>query len=165
VLTHYSITADDYVQAQRAHLRRKGAPRFSYLLSRIVMPIAFLVVLLVSILRPEEFQTLMPGLLFTGIFSAIIFAHPFLWRRQFAKIPPSQMQVTAEFSEKEVHFQSAKTDSVAQWEHFVGWRESRDLFLLYQRTNLFNMVPKRAFTPEQLTEFRELLARKIPQMK
>src|SRR4051812_2180134 len=139
MLTQYSITADDFVQAQRAHVRRKGAgPRFSYLVSRVLTPIAFLVVLLVSILRPKEFLTLMPGLLFTGIFTAIILAQPFLWRRQFAKIPVAQMQVTADFTEKDIHFKTVNTDSAVQWEHFLGWTEARDLFLLYQRPNVFN---------------------------
>ncbi len=142
MLTQYSITADDFVQAQRVNTRSKRAgARVSYLLFRILPPIAFLVVLLVSIVRPEQFPTLMPGLIFTGILTAIIFAQPFLWRRQFAKIPPAQMQVAAEFSEMEIHLKTANTDSAIQWQHFLGWAEGKDLFLLHQRATCSTSSP------------------------
>ena len=52
------------------------------------------------------------------------------------------------------------------WESWQTAWEAGDVFVLRAHNPRYGLlVPKRAFTPEQLVEFRELLARKIPQKK
>jgi len=44
------------------------------------------------------------------------------------------------------------------WSHFVKWKESEKLLLLYHSDILFNLVPKRLFQSDaQLNEFRGFL--------
>jgi hypothetical protein len=51
-----------------------------------------------------------------------------------------------------------------EWSAFHSRMETATGFALFYES-IFFPFPKRAFTPEQLTEFRELIARKIPQKK
>lgn len=43
------------------------------------------------------------------------------------------------------------------WKTFVKWREKRKYFLLYVTSDDALLVPKRAFTQEQMTDFRSCL--------
>ncbi|SRR5258708_7011992 len=48
------------------------------------------------------------------------------------------------------------------WDIFRKWKESKELFLLYQSDILFHIVPKRSFASEEdLVQFRKLLIEKI----
>ena len=53
-----------------------------------------------------------------------------------------------------------ETGTIAMpWSHFVKWKESGKLFLLYHSDVLFNLVPKRFFQSDaQLNEFRSYLS-------
>lgn len=47
------------------------------------------------------------------------------------------------------------------WSDFAGIYESPTQILLYRSKFFYLIVPKRAFTPDQLAEFRDLAARHI----
>lgn len=51
------------------------------------------------------------------------------------------------------------------WESYDGFTETENLFLLDQPPGLFVMIPKRAFTAEQLSAFRDLIGAKLPVVK
>ena len=47
--------------------------------------------------------------------------------------------------------------SDVEWRMFIRWLECKNQFLLYTSPACFNILPKRAFVPQQLSEFRALL--------
>ena len=48
------------------------------------------------------------------------------------------------------------------WNMYEKFRETRNLFLLYQSTDIIGIVPKRAFaSPADLEQFRALIASKV----
>jgi hypothetical protein len=50
----------------------------------------------------------------------------------------------------------------AKWSTFVGFKETKNLFLMYQGKDVVGIVPKRAFpSPEPIAQFRNLLASKL----
>ena len=51
-----------------------------------------------------------------------------------------------------------------EWKAFTVSIETSNTFALFYES-IFFPLPKRAFTPEQLAEFRDLLARKLPPKK
>ncbi len=53
--------------------------------------------------------------------------------------------------------------SETSWNTFDKFRETKDLFLLYQSADLISILPKRVFaSPADLDQFRTLLVSKVP---
>lgn len=47
------------------------------------------------------------------------------------------------------------------WKNFLRWHESKTQFVIYTSPIMFNMIPKRALTSEQIFELRDLLANHV----
>lgn len=62
------------------------------------------------------------------------------------------------FSESGIRGAFAYGAGETEWGAFIKWRESRDLFIIYQASNLMHIIPKRWFAGEQaVTDLRILL--------
>jgi hypothetical protein len=63
------------------------------------------------------------------------------------------------FSESGVRGEFAYGAGETEWGAFIKWRESRDLFIIYQASNLMHIIPKRWFADNHaVADFRSLLA-------
>lgn len=90
----------------------------------------------------------------------LVFPH-FNARKQFQNSPSSQGTIRLEADDKGIHVISAITDTKTEWTAYVRWLEGSEVFAVMSSPVVFMVIPKRAFTPEQLTLFRELLRTKI----
>jgi hypothetical protein len=79
------------------------------------------------------------------------------FKRDFAQ----GAEVTMETSDYGISFSEPKGNSESQWDRFVRYAETNSLFLLYFQTNLFQVVPKRAFAPGEESNFREVFREKL----
>lgn len=96
------------------------------------------------------------------IWIAVLWARPrFSARRRFRDTPSARSPITLEVSERELHFRSSCEDYKVAWSVLVGWGEGKTVFALFPSPRVQFPVPKRAFTPEQLAEFRGRLLRLI----
>ena len=77
----------------------------------------------------------------------------FAFRRDFA----GQGKVEVITSESGIQFLSEKGTSTCNWVSLLRYAETKHLFLLYPQSNIFNVIPKRAFTPEDVQAFRHVL--------
>lgn len=59
----------------------------------------------------------------------------------------------------EVSISTAKTDY--GWNGFTRYSETKNLFLVYQSKQVFNIFPKRAFAAGEADDFRKLLEQKL----
>ena len=67
-----------------------------------------------------------------------------------------------EFTQEWIYQKSEKFENKLRWKIYIKFLETKNLFVLYQVSNVFNIFPKRAFdSDEQIEEFRELLRTKI----
>jgi hypothetical protein len=72
---------------------------------------------------------------------------------------------TVTFSETGVIADNPTGHHETQWDKYQGFRESKNLFLIYISRDAAALVPKRCFqAPSQLDEFRSLLGRKLRQL-
>ncbi len=69
--------------------------------------------------------------------------------------------MTMEASDTGLTVHTAHADSKASWSAYVAWAETKSVFVILPQPRIYVPIPKRAFTPEQLVEFRELLGRHI----
>lgn len=96
----------------------------------------------------------------------VIFACPYwIGRRQFRGQPSAQGEKTAVFDGEGVNLRWTGGSAEMQWSNFVRFRESKLHMLLYASPASFHVFPKRAFTPEQLAQFRNLAEQHIPKAR
>jgi hypothetical protein len=69
------------------------------------------------------------------------------------------------FSETSIRFNTAKISSEFQWSVFSEAWENKEFYFLIQQPQLYTLLPKRAFTPEQEEAFKKILASVFPRIK
>jgi len=61
-----------------------------------------------------------------------------------------------------MRFEGQTFSSKVSWSHFGKFLEDDEVFVLYQQNQrIFNTVPKRSLSPEQITTLRQYLERNI----
>jgi hypothetical protein len=102
------------------------------------------------------------GFAFGIVWFAYMFAAPrFFSRRQFRNNPTARSPIVLDASEPGLEIRTAHSDSKMSWPAFVDWGESKSVFIILPQPRTYVPIPKRAFSDEQLSEFRELLRRNI----
>ena len=131
-----------------------------------------LVVLLsmaVFMAKPGEstFWNILPAIGVAIAWLILVWVTPFSSaRRQFRNTPSAQNPITIEATDSGLHFRSPYTDSRVTWSAYVGWQEWKTVFVVLPQPRIYCPIPKRAFTADQLDEFREMLRQNIvPQQK
>ncbi len=56
-----------------------------------------------------------------------------------------------------MQFQGPTVSSKVTWSHFSRFYEDEKVFILYQHMPVFNLIPKRILSPEQVIELRSYL--------
>jgi hypothetical protein len=126
------------------------------------MGLIFLVSVVQMFAAPAHFVTGLPGLVFSVAALLFIWAGPSLsGRRQFRNTPSAHDPMTVEASASGLQIHSIHADSQVAWSAYMAWGEYKSVFVILPQPRIFVPIPKRAFTSEQLAEFRELLSRNI----
>ena len=81
--------------------------------------------------------------------------------RQFKNNPSAKGRVTLTVLENGIHQQSQHDESTMNWSSFVAWYEGKSVLMLMKSSVQGIVVPKRAFTPDQLTEFIGILRSRV----
>jgi hypothetical protein len=160
----YQLTPNDLYQgflAWRDQRKwRKWLRWFAYLVVATALLTSILVLLLAR--TPETNPIAFGGLAFGAVwFAWMLLAPKFLSKRQFRNHPMAQSPLRLDGSETGLQFHNAHADSKVAWSGYVGWGESKRVFVIMPQPRIYITIPKRAFTTEQLDEFRELLRRNI----
>jgi hypothetical protein len=119
---------------------------------------------LLAFVRPDP-QTIKISAEILG-FAALWFAYMwvaprFSGRRQFRGSPSAQSPMTVDASDVGLAVHSAYGESKVSWSAYMAWAEAKSVFVILPQPRIYVPIPKRAFTSEQLAEFRELLSRNI----
>jgi hypothetical protein len=149
----YQCTADDYVEAQRAHARKSSG---YYVL--LVLGILSVLTGLTIMLRVSLGSGLVVA--FGGIFWLSwfpLFLSRWRIKRDFRKHPNLGVPCALVADGDGLKTQSNVTQSQSAWRAYSKFLESPNLFLIYPGARMFFMVPKRAFSSVELEEFRRLL--------
>jgi hypothetical protein len=162
----YEYTVDDFIEAQIAAVRI--IPQL-----RRVQRLALLVGLLILLSLPVVLLTgghisysdprlwIFPAIgLYLVLTTTLL--RPLLLRRQFRQNPHIAGRHSARFSEEVIQLAGPESRSEIDWSAVDRYTESKNMFVLVHFPRMIYLFPKRAFTSEQLDEFRELLHRKLP---
>jgi len=127
-----------------------------------VMPMIGVLVLAASlvslILDPKQFPSFVGGIV-AGLFLTF-FLKLQVWL-SFRGDNRLQDQFEATISVSGIDVSSSTAASKYDWSAFVRYAETKNLFLVYQAPQVFNVFPKRVFAPEELDAFRSLLDQRL----
>jgi hypothetical protein len=157
----YKVSEDDWAEAYRLFVVNEKPTRR---MSRRIMPWMGGLMILLSIIilasDKEAFGALPFGLM--GIYFVYCsFALRRFFRKLYKKNRELQHEITADVSEESVHVITSLSDTHLQWKAIIRFVESDKIFMFFYSEWTFSIVPKRAFTADDIGPFRELLRRKI----
>jgi hypothetical protein len=161
----YEMTFDDQLAVDRA--RRNFWHRFAGAVLCTIFGGICLTVGVFGFLSGEAGGWWVLPTLFVGVMIARPFLNRWqqwrLWRKATGPIPP---HLHVEFGEAGVFIASGGERTFLEWDAFSHYRETSELFLLYQGPAYFRFFPKRAFEDSAaLALFRGLLAEKVGRIK
>jgi len=160
----YQLTADDFRRAISAHRTSSPFRRWSFRvgLSFVSFVLVTGVVLLIVAPHSNAFRNLLPLYALFILWVAMLWVSPILSARsQFRGSPSARGPITLEVTGAGLHFRSPFTDSRTDWSAYVKWVEEKAIFALFPNPKVFIVIPKRAFTLDQLGEFRELVRQRV----
>ena len=103
-----------------------------------------------------------PFLGVNGFILALLFFAPKSAARKTAQaLRLEEGDVTVRFDDEAVTIHAPGSTTTTAYRAIPGWRESASAFLLYCGTNAANIVPKRAFEPDDVPRVRALLAANV----
>lgn len=134
--------------------------RSSYFIVGLTVPVCVLVTLFHS--TPKDFKVGCAGLAFAALWFTFMLGGPWLSARwQFKGSPSAQVPIEVEASDEGLFFHSAYAESKISWSAYVAWGENKATFVILPQPRTYFPIPKRAFTPEQLEDFRSILRRNV----
>jgi hypothetical protein len=161
----YELTQKDFLESFLAHRSRRAFSKWSLRVMVVVvfMFAAFGLVSFAGSPSPATFSS-----------SAVLFGLACFWalllwglpRRmahsQFSKQPGAHGPRTLLLDNQGAHWRWNGGSADVQWQNFIRILEGKNQFLFYTSPACFNILPKRALAPEQLVQFRQIIAQSLP---
>jgi hypothetical protein len=158
----FQLTAEDYRQGFLAWRDLRPWRRWSIRIFVVFLGLIFLISIVQLLVASGNFVNALPGFVVSVGALVVIFAGPSLTaRRQFRTTPSAHDPMTIEASDAGLRIHSVHAESQVAWSAYMAWGEYKSVFVILPQPRIYVPIPKRAFTAEQLVEFRELLDRNI----
>ena len=159
------ITEQDFMNAQRLHMRPGKISRMSrYILGIILVPsLLFLAV-------ADAYHAQLPALVALGVIALVIILFlvilPRRLRRFYREQKTLKYPFTIELNEDGVFSEGENGNGRIKWDNFYAWKMDSKTVLLYQARNFFNVIPCRFLTTAQNGgEAIDLIERKLPKKR
>jgi ABC-type transport system involved in cytochrome bd biosynthesis fused ATPase/permease subunit len=156
----YEISEQDFLNAQKLAIRK--SPSRAVRLIATVMP-WFGAVLLIFVVTAGLSEGLswafLPGLLMPIFMLSIPVLNRRTQKKMYARATAMHGRLVLEADDTGVAFTGASFSSRTAWKNFANFVEDDKSFLLYQNSQIFNIVPKRSLSQGQIQELREIFAR------
>lgn len=152
----YQLTEAEFVSAQRTLLGRRLRSRLLPLAAGMLMVAGGLY------LYGRQLSALTFVVLLAALLGGLWLVLPWTWRRMYRGIPQANRENSVEFSDDGLVYESAMAHGSVRWGLYSHYVETDQLILLYQPTRVIVPLPKRAFPPDELRRFQQLLAEHLP---
>ena len=159
----FDLTFADYVHAQRLHAKQSGWRRFSLVLFCNVFPLLGTLGILAGILMLRD-RVSSDDFVVLGL-SLLLLSYPLLvrlnWKYCFKRTRSNRGRCMFDFGDDLFRTASSVSRSEVQWCAIQSVAEDENSFLLYTARAMFFPIPKRACSPSQIEELRQLLQSKV----
>jgi hypothetical protein len=159
----FQVTLEEFAEAGRAFSAQRWLGRWANSLFYLVGTLTMIGTLYYAWEYGGEAYPL--GLILGVTLLAIPSAMRASVAANFKKRSAFQKPVTMVIGDEALELTTVQSQAKVAWGAFQRVLETRNVCLLFLDAESYIMIPKRAFSPEQLAEFRDLLARKLPQKR
>ena len=160
----FTLTFQDYLQAQRLHIRRILWRRVLRWISMVVYPILGVFGLFFTAavaLNSKTDGDLLVPLTASLILVGIPFYQRYRLKSCYRRTRIDDGRYTLDFSDDVIRSNSANTKGEIGWNAVQTYTEDKYLFMLYLAPAKFIAIPKRICSAEQIDELRSLFQRHI----
>jgi hypothetical protein len=144
----YTLTPEDYIQAQYLHFR--SSPK------NLILPTLIIILFLVYWLTSQTIPFWLIGAA-CGYIISVIFVTPIkcrkIFKQQKALHSPLETEITSDFYK----VSSALGSASIKWADFHKYKVGKKIILLYQSDVIFHIIPTRHFSEQQLSDFKNIL--------
>ena len=145
-----AITADDYYHAQWVHYKL-GVCKFIF----VTLMSCYLGYFLYSVAGASKFAAIggVSGWL-AWYFGYYLIYLRYRCKKIYCQQKSLNLPAQYEWDNEAIYATNESGSGKIKWSDYVKWRESKQLFLLYQSDVIFNIVPKSSFISlEQINDF------------
>jgi hypothetical protein len=158
----YQLTEVDYRRGLTAWRTSSAWRRWIYRLGIVAMAALIVGSAGLMIWNPKLRQVWWPVLGLGVLWLVLIWIGPRLQARvQFRRMPSAQDPMTVIVTDSGMQIRSPHYDSQVNWSTYIGWAEEESVFVVFPQPRIYIPLPKRAFTVDQVGEFREILRRNV----
>jgi YcxB-like protein len=160
----FTPTADEFLKGQRIFNRFLARPlvRFNY---RFAIPVGVLLIadgVAGFLLRWNIWLNSLLAVYGAYLILCRTIIGPRRLKKEFAQYPDHGSDRTMEFHDQGILFQTSLSRGEIDWARFTRFVETDQLFVLLAPPRMLYTIPKRVFSLEELSQFRQLLQRKLP---
>jgi hypothetical protein len=165
---NFELALQDFYDSIRAHRTRSAFSKWSYRLLLFILCFGPGICLINLVFNPLSrfLEDGLPLLLLGAFWLLVLWILP-KWnvRRQFIKQPSAHGPKKLSLDAAGLHWKWSGGSTDLEWQHFTRVLESKKQFLFYSSPVVFNVLPKRVLTVDQMADIRKLLATYLPQEK
>jgi hypothetical protein len=162
----YEITEQDFLDAQR--LAIKNHPIRMIRWTRLVLPLfgIFLFGAWIQNLVKQGFSLRATvAVIFPMLFISLPLLNKWNARKMYRKATILHGRVHLDVNEDSWVSSGPSFRGKVDWSNFSKFSEDDRVFVIYQNTQTFNIVPKHSLAPDQISELRQYLERNIGKSK
>ena len=160
----FTLSFEDYVEAQRLHAKRGWWPRLNLVLAYTLVPVMGILWILGTffLVRLADSPAFFLFEIGVGFFFACFPLYLRMrWKRCYRRTRTEPADCTVEFDDSMIRTQAANMRSEIQWAAVRSLSENKKVFLLYIAPAKFIAIPKRICTEQTIDELRSLFKRDI----
>jgi hypothetical protein len=161
----YRLTINDFKEFNQVHVKPMLL-KIGLLYAGIFMFISILPFVSKGSISLQEILlvVILPNLSIGAIAYAVVYMlQQFSIKRAWNNSHILKTETIAEIDVEQLTITTPLSKSILKWAFYTHWKETSNLFLVYQSRNCSSIFPKRAFiSNEKIDEFRSLLMSKLP---
>ena len=156
----YEINEQDYAAAQRLALKKMRPSMGRFLAFAPWFGLLLLAFIVQAGVKRGFTTNFIPGLAVPLFCLVLPFTTKRSVRNSYAKSANMHGPLTLDVDEDGLSFRGRTFASKVSWDHFASFYEDKKSFVISQRgQTVFNILPKRCLSPEQISTLRDFLSR------
>lgn len=158
----YEISEGDFMKAQRLGIKQSRSVFNRWAFSVVpVFGLVLLICIAFSVVQHGFSANLLPGLIVPLGTLSFPFLITLKIRRLYVSSRNLHGPLSLDATDEGMHFQGPTFSSQVSWSYYSRFCEDENSFLIFQNQRLFNLIPKRHLSSEQIVELRGLFTSHI----
>ena len=157
--TEFELSREDFKEIVKNHVYRRSVRRIVNIIRMIIATVLGICAILMAVVGDPAWAIFFGFVCLVVV--GLLIVEPILAVRSLQNTPFYQGKIRVQADDSGTRFVYGAGDSNTQWSGYIRFQETKNLFMLYVSKVMFRAISKRALRPEQVSELREMLQKKI----